>query len=187
MLLNWIETLFSRFITTSIVNEVKRKWNMNFNVKIKWFKLLGHSCKFKLHTLIITGCVIAEYRNTSINTDAKCTSWCEIGCFVIAVFMATSVSTKKLPGWGAKEINLREVRLGQNLVLFSGSVRKGLDLMDQFPGKYLWRAILPSVCSSFIPSPKDCARGGARGTRASPPSPHTHTHTARHFLWKKIK
>jgi len=45
-----------------------------------------------------------------------------------------------------KEINLREARrcisvLGQNPVLFSGSVRKNLDLMEQFQDADLWRAL----------------------------------------------
>ena len=45
-----------------------------------------------------------------------------------------------------KEINLREARrcisvLGQNPVLFSGSVRQNLDLMEQFQGADLWRAL----------------------------------------------
>ena len=45
-----------------------------------------------------------------------------------------------------KEINLREARrcisvLGQNPVLFSGSVRKNLDLIEQFQDAGLWRAL----------------------------------------------
>ena len=45
-----------------------------------------------------------------------------------------------------KEINLQETRrcvsvLGQSPVLFSGSVRKNLDLMDQFEDADLWRAL----------------------------------------------
>ena len=45
-----------------------------------------------------------------------------------------------------KEINLREARrcisfLGQNPVLFSGSVRKNLDLMEQFQDADLWRTL----------------------------------------------
>ena len=45
-----------------------------------------------------------------------------------------------------KEFNLREARryisvLGQNPVLFSGSVRKNLDLREQFQDADLWRAL----------------------------------------------
>ena len=45
-----------------------------------------------------------------------------------------------------KEINLREARrcisvLGQNPVLFSGSVRQNLDLMEQFQDADIWRAL----------------------------------------------
>ena len=45
-----------------------------------------------------------------------------------------------------KDINLREARrcisvLGQNPVLFSGSVRQNLDLMEQFQDADLWRAL----------------------------------------------
>ena len=45
-----------------------------------------------------------------------------------------------------KEINLREARrcvsfLGQTPVLFSGSLRKNLDVMGQFPDAELWRAL----------------------------------------------
>ena len=51
-----------------------------------------------------------------------------------------------LDGVGIKEINLREARrcislLGQHPVLFSGSVRKNLDLMEQFKDADLWRAL----------------------------------------------
>ena len=47
---------------------------------------------------------------------------------------------------GIKEINLREARrcislLGQHPVLFSGSVRKNLDLMEQFKDADLWRVL----------------------------------------------
>ena len=45
-----------------------------------------------------------------------------------------------------KDINLQEARrcisvLGQNPVLFSGSLRKNLDLMEQFQDAELWRAL----------------------------------------------
>ena len=47
---------------------------------------------------------------------------------------------------GINDINLRECRraitvLGQSPVLFSGSVRKNLDLMEQFQDADLWRSL----------------------------------------------
>ena len=62
-----------------------------------------------------------------------------------------------LDGVGIKEINLREARrcislLGQHPVLFSGSVRKNLDLMEQFKDADLWRALEDVQLKDFVQS-----------------------------------
>ena len=62
-----------------------------------------------------------------------------------------------LDGVGIKEINLREARrcislLGQHPVLFSGSLRKNLDLMDQFSDADLWRALEDVQLKDFVQS-----------------------------------
>ena len=62
-----------------------------------------------------------------------------------------------LDGVGIKEINLREARrcislLGQNPVLFSGSVRKNLDLMEQFKDTDLWQALEDVQLKDFVKS-----------------------------------
>ena len=62
-----------------------------------------------------------------------------------------------LDGVGIKKINLREARrcislLGQHPVLFSGSVRKNLDLMDQFKDADLWRALEDVQLKDFVQS-----------------------------------
>ena len=67
--------------------------------------------------------------------------------FVAAIMrMPDSDGEIILDGVGIKEINLREARrcislLGQHPVLFSGSVRKNLDLMEQFKDADLWRVL----------------------------------------------
>ena len=60
-----------------------------------------------------------------------------------------------LDGVGIKKINLREARrcislLGQHPVLFSGSVRKNLDLMEQFKDADLWRALEDVQLKDFV-------------------------------------
>ena len=63
-----------------------------------------------------------------------------------------------LDGVGMKDINLREARrcislLGQHPVLFSVSVRKNIDLMEQFKDADLWRALedvqLKDLCKAW--------------------------------------
>ena len=56
-----------------------------------------------------------------------------------------------------KELNLREARryisvLGQTPVLFSGSLRKNLDLMDQFQDADLWRTLEQVRLRQFVES-----------------------------------
>ena len=56
-----------------------------------------------------------------------------------------------------KEINLQEARrcisvLGQNPVLFSGSLRKNLDLVEQFHDADLWRALEDVQLKEFVES-----------------------------------
>ena len=56
-----------------------------------------------------------------------------------------------------KEINLQEARrcisvLGQSPVLFSGSLRKNLDLVEQFHDADLWRALEDVQLKEFVES-----------------------------------
>ena len=62
-----------------------------------------------------------------------------------------------LDGVGMKDINLREARrcislLDQHPVLFSGSVRKNLDLMEQFKDADLWQALEDVQLKDFVQS-----------------------------------
>ena len=62
-----------------------------------------------------------------------------------------------LDGVGMKDINLREARrcislLGQHPVLFSGTVRKNLDLMEQFKDADLWQALEDVQLKDFVQS-----------------------------------
>ena len=76
--------------------------------------------------------------------------------FVAAIMrMPDSDGEIILDGVGIKDINLREARrcislLGQTPVLFSGSVRKNLDLMEQFKDADLWRALEDVQLKDFV-------------------------------------
>ena len=66
--------------------------------------------------------------------------------FVAALMRMPDGDGDIMVGVQIKEINLREARrcvsfLGQTPVLFSGSVRQNLDLMEQFKDADLWRAL----------------------------------------------